>query len=94
MSNLSNPEELAERAQETTIQETQGTGGPDRPSPPGFLDPAVRGSETAAEPLPQDNAEQLESALREGVGSLGPADPYAEQRRAAPTEDGPGTSLN
>jgi len=93
MSNLSDPGELAERAQETTIQETQGTGGPDRPSPPGHVDPAVRGSETAAEPLPQDNAEQLESALREGAGFLRIADEHAPARREAATEDGPGTSL-
>jgi hypothetical protein len=93
MSNLSDPGELVERAQETTIQETQGTGGPDRPTPPGHLDPAVRGSETAAEPLPQDNAEQLESALREGAGFLRIADEHAVARREAPTEDGPGTSL-
>lgn len=94
MSNLNDPEELAERAQETTIQETQGTGGPDRPSPPGHLDPAVRGSETAAETPPQDNAEQLESALREGAGFLRIADEHAVARKRQPTEDGPGTSLN
>ena len=94
MSDLSNPDELAERAQETVIQETPGTGGPDRPAPPGRLDPAVRGSESAAEPIPQDDAEQLESALREGAGFLRIADENAVKRRAAPTEDGPGTSLN
>ena len=93
MSNLNDPGELVERAQETTIQETEGTGGPDRPTPPGHLDPAVRGSESAAEPLPQDDAEQLESALREGAGFLRIADERAVQRRQAPTEEGPGTSL-
>lgn len=93
MSNLNNPEELAERAQETTIQETQGTGGPDRPAN-GRMDPAVRGSETAAETPPQDNAEQLESALREGAGFLRIADEHAVARARQPTEDGPGTSLN
>lgn len=86
--------EPTDQAEEITLPQNGGTGGVDRPSPPGFVDPAVRGSESAAEPLPQDNAEQLESALREGVGTLGPADPYAQQRREAPTEDGPGTSLN
>jgi hypothetical protein len=35
-----------------------------------------------------------ESALRDGVGFLGPADEHAEQRRQAPTEEGPGTSLD
>ena len=93
MSNLTDPEELAERAQETTIQETQGTGGPDRPAPPGHLDPAVRGSESAAEPIPHDNAEQLESALREGAGFLRIADENAVKRARQPTEEGPGTSL-
>ena len=91
MSNLSDPDELAESAAEITVQGTQGTGGPDRPAK--TLDPSVRGSETAAEPLPQDNAEQLESALREGAGFLRIADEHAVARREAPTEDGPGTSL-
>ena len=94
MSNLNNPEELAERAQETTIQETQGTGGPDRPSPPGFVDPAARGSETAAETPPHEDAEKLESALREGAGFLRIADDHSVARAKQPTEDGPGTSLN
>lgn len=94
MSNLSNPDELARSAAEITVPETDGTGGADRPSPPGFLDPAVRGSETAAEPLPQDNAEQLESALREGAGFLRIADEQSVARRQAATEDGPGTSLS
>ncbi len=94
MSNLNNPEELAEQAQEVTVQETQGTGGPDRPAPPGYIDPAVRGSESAAEPIPQDNAEQLESALREGAGFLRIADENAVKRAQQPTEEGPGTSLN
>ena len=93
MSNLSDPDELTESAAETTVQETQGTGGPDRPTPPGTLDPSVRGSETAAEPLPQDNAEQLESALREGAGFLSIADEQSEARKRLETEDGPGTSL-
>jgi hypothetical protein len=94
MSNLNNPEELAERAQETTIQETQGTGGPDRPAPPGRTDPAAHGSEAAAKPVPMDNAEQLESALREGAGFLRIADEHSVARAKQPTEDGPGTSLN
>lgn len=93
MSNLSDPDELTESAAEITVQETQGTGGPDRPTPPGTLDPSVRGSETAAEPLPQDNAEQLESALREGAGFLRIADEQSEARKRLETEDGPGTSL-
>jgi hypothetical protein len=90
---MSDPSELAGQADEITIPRPDSTGGVDRPAPPGHLDPAVRGSETAAEPLPQDNAEQLEAALREGVGTLGPADEYEEERRNAPTEPGPGTSL-
>jgi hypothetical protein len=94
MSNLSDPDELTESAAEITLPETQGTGSPDRSSPPGTLDPSVRGSETAAEPLPQDNAEQLESALREGAGFLRIADEHAEARKRLETEDGPGTSLN
>ena len=91
MSNLSDPDELSESAAEITTQATQGTGGPDRP--PDTLDPSVRGSETAAEPLPQDNAEQLESALRDGAGFLRIADEQSEARKRLETEDGPGTSL-
>jgi hypothetical protein len=68
-------------------------GGVDRPSPEGFRDPAARGSEEAAKPPPQEDAEALESALRDGAGFLRPADEYAEQRRTQSTEDGPGTSL-
>ena len=68
-------------------------GGVDRPSPPGYTDPAARGSEKAAKPPPQEDAEQLEAALREGGGFLRPADEYAVERRRQPTEDGPGTSL-
>jgi hypothetical protein len=49
-------------------------------------------SARAAETPPHADAERLESALRE-AGSLGPADPDAEQRRRRPTEEGPGTSL-
>jgi hypothetical protein len=93
MTNLNDPQELAERAQETTIQETQGTGGPDRPAH-GRIDPAVRGSETAAETPPQDDAEALESALRDGAGFLRIADEHSVARAKQPTEDGPGTSLN
>ena len=94
MSNLNNPHELEQAAEEITVQETQGTGGPDRPAPPGYVDPASRGSEAAAEPIPQDDAEQLESALREGAGFLRIADEDAVKRARQPTEDGPGTSLN
>lgn len=94
MSNLNDPEELAERAQETTILQTQGTGGPDRPAPSGRTDPSARGSEAAAKPVPMDNAEQLESALREGAGFLRIADEHSVARAKQPTEDGPGTSLN
>jgi hypothetical protein len=93
MSNLSNPEELAEQAKEITVQETQGTGGPDRPAH-GRVDPASRGSETAAETPPQEDAEALESALREGAGFLRIADEHSVARAKQPTEDGPGTSLN
>jgi hypothetical protein len=94
MSNLSDPDELTESAAEITVDDTQGTGGVDRPTPAGTLDPAVRGSEAAAEPLPQDDAEQLESALREGAGFLRIADEHSEARKRLATEDGPGTSLN
>jgi hypothetical protein len=87
-----NPSELEKQAAEVTIPQTDGTGGVDRPSDQ--LDPAVRGSETAAEPLPQDNAEQLESALREGAGFLRIADENQVKRARQATEDGPGTSLN
>jgi hypothetical protein len=93
MSNLNDPQELAERAQETTVQETQGTGGPDRPAN-GRTDPAARGSETAAETPPHADAEALESALREGAGFLRIADEHSVARAKQPTEDGPGTSLN
>ena len=94
MSNLNNPHELEQEAEEVTIPEGHDTGGVDRPAPPGYIDPAVRGSESAAEPIPQDNAEQLESALREGAGFLRIADENAVKRARQPTEDGPGTSLN
>lgn len=57
------------------------------------VDPQHASSELAAETPPTPDAEELESALREGVGSLGPADEFAEQRRVQPTEPGPGTSL-
>jgi hypothetical protein len=50
-------------------------------------------SERAAKPEPQPYAERMEAALREAGPLGGPADPYAEQRREAPTEEGPGTSL-
>jgi hypothetical protein len=56
------------------------------------VDPEHASSERAGETPPHDDAEQLESALREG-GPLGPADDAAEQRRQQPTEEGPGTSL-
>lgn len=91
MSNLNNPHELEQEADEITIPEGQRTGD-DRPE--NYVDPAVRGSESAAEPIPQDNAEQLESALREGAGFLRIADENAVKRAQQPTEEGPGTSLN
>jgi hypothetical protein len=94
MSNLNNPHELEKEADEITIPEGQDTGGVDRPEPAGYIDPAVRGSESAAEPIPQDNAEQLESALREGAGFLRIADENSVKRAQQPTEEGPGTSLN
>jgi hypothetical protein len=94
MSNLNNPHELEQEAEEITLPVGQDTGGVDRPERPGYVDPAVRGSETAAEPLPQDDAEQLESALREGAGFLRIADEDSVRRARAETEDGPGTSLN
>jgi hypothetical protein len=88
---MSDPTELEEQAAEITIPENDGVA-PDDKLPPG-ADPAARGSERAGDPPPMADAEALESALRDGVGFLGPADEYAEQRRQAPTEDGPGTSL-
>ena len=92
MSNLNNPHELEQQADEITIPEGADTGGVDRPSH-GEIDPAVRGSETAAEPLPEDDAEQLD-ALREGAGFLRIADEQSVARAQQPTEEGPGTSLN
>jgi hypothetical protein len=92
MSNLNNPRELAQESDEITIPDGQGATGDDRA--PGYIDPAVRGSESAAEPIPQDDAEQLESALREGAGFLRIADEDSVKRAKQPTEDGPGTSLN
>jgi hypothetical protein len=53
---------------------------------------AVPDSERAAGTPPHPDAERLESALREGAGSLGPTGD-AGPRRSRPTEDGPGTSL-
>jgi hypothetical protein len=94
MSNLNDPHELEQEADEITIPQGADTGGVDRPEPPGYIDPAVRGSETAAEPLPQEDAEQLESALREGAGFLRIADENSVRRAQAETEEGPGTSLN
>jgi hypothetical protein len=88
---MSDPTKLEKQAEEITVPEYDSVGRDD-PLPPG-TDPAARGSEHAADPPPMADAEALESALRDGVGFLGPADPYAEQRRNAPTEDGPGTSL-
>ena len=92
MSNLNDPHELEQESDEITIPEGQETAGDDRPD--GYLDPAVRGSESAAEPIPQDNAEQLESALREGAGFLRIADENSVKRAKQATEEGPGTSLN
>jgi hypothetical protein len=94
MSNVNDPHELEQEAAEITIPQGADTGGVDRPEPPGYVDPAVRGSETAAEPPPQDDAEELESALREGAGFLRIADENSVRRAQAETEDGPGTSLN
>lgn len=57
------------------------------------LDPRAD-SLQAGETPPQADAEQLESALREG-GPLVHDDPAEQQAaKVAPTEDGPGTSLN
>jgi len=55
-------------------------------------DPEHASAERAGETPPHEDAEQLESALREG-GTLGPADEFAAQRRERSTEPGPGTSL-
>lgn len=92
MSNLNNPHELEQDSDEITIPEGPATAADDRPD--GYIDPAVRGSESAAEPIPQDNAEQLESALREGAGFLRIADENSVKRAKQATEEGPGTSLN
>lgn len=92
MSNLNDPHELEQEAQEVTLPGGRD-GGVDRPEPPGYVDPAARGSESAAEPPPQDDAEQLESALREGAGFLRIADPLSVERAREETEEGPGTSL-
>jgi hypothetical protein len=93
MSNLNNPHELEQEADEITIPRGADTGGVDRPSH-GETDPASRGSETAAEPPPEDDAEELEAALREGAGFLRIADEHAVQRARQETEEGPGTSLD
>lgn len=90
---MTDPSQPADQAEEITVPQTDGTGGVDRPSPPGYHDPAERGSERAAQPPPNRDAEQLEEALRRGAGTLGPADPYEDRRREAETEPGPGTSL-
>jgi hypothetical protein len=82
---MSNPND----ADEITLPE--GTGADRSGTGP---DPAARGSETAAETPAQDDAEELESALREGAGFLRIADENAVKRARQPTEDGPGTSLN
>ena len=93
MSNLNNPHELEQEAEEITLPEG-GEGGVDRPEQPGYVDPAARGSESAAEPPPQDDAERLESALRDGAGFLRIADEHSVARAREETEEGPGTSLN
>lgn len=57
------------------------------------LDPRADSLQAGETPA-QDDAEQLESALREG-GPLVHDDPVeAQAAKVAPTEDGPGTSLN
>jgi hypothetical protein len=92
MSNLNDPHELEQEAAEVTLP-GGGDRGVDRPDPPGYVDPASRGSDQAAEPPPQADAEQLESALREGAGFLRIADEQSVARSREETEDGPGTSL-
>jgi hypothetical protein len=64
----------------------------DESGDPQDYNPRHARSEEAGETPAQPDAENMEGALREG-GPLGEADPYAAQRRSAPTEDGPGTSL-
>lgn len=93
MSSLNDPDAPEHQADETTVPETGGTGRVDRPAD-GRIGPAVRGSQTATETPRQDDAEELESALREGAGFLRIADENAVKRARQPTEDGPGTSLN
>jgi hypothetical protein len=44
MSNLNDPRELEREAEEITLPEGRD-GGVDRPEPPGYVDPAARGSE-------------------------------------------------
>lgn len=68
------------------------TDGPISPEEVERLHPEAR-TDRAAETPAQPDAEQLESALREG-GPLVHDDPEVIQaRRELPTEDGPGTSL-
>jgi hypothetical protein len=55
------------------------------------LDPERASAERAGETPPHADAEQMESALREG-GPLAPADRYERQRREAASDPG-GTSL-
>jgi hypothetical protein len=92
MSNLNDPHELEQEAAEVTLPQGRD-GGVDRPERPGQVDPAARGSEEAAEPPPEADAERLESALREGAGFLRIADPLSVERSREETEEGPGTSL-
>ena len=88
---MTDPTELEKDAAEITIPERDAVQPDD--SPPAGQDPAARGSERAGDPPPMADAEALESALRDCAGFLGPADEFAEERRRAETEDGPGTSL-
>jgi hypothetical protein len=55
------------------------------------VDPEHARSELAAETPPHADAEEMEAALR--VGGPLASENNEEQRRAQPTEPGPGTSL-
>jgi len=56
------------------------------------VNPEQASSERAAETPPHSDAEEMESALREG-GPFLAGDPHEQARREQPTEAGPGTSL-
>ena len=69
------------------------TPAPTSPEEAELTHPDEASAERAGETPPQEDAEQMEAALRRG-GFLETDDPAeAQARREQPTEDGPGTSL-